>query len=605
METWQSKQTRTATIEPGEPPTTEDRRIRLAFASETPVERGWGTEVLEISKSAIVADRLNAGSVPLLLDHDTSRQIGVVEDWEIGPDKIARATVRFSRSELASEVLADIHDGIRRNVSVGYQILKLEETKGVQRAVLWAPVEISCVSVPADATVGIGRAAEPQDLATPAQPADLSSKEQTMSDITTIENQARDAELARVREILSQGDKFAHAGGKELAQEYVRAGKPLDEFRTALMGRLDKTSAAPTADVSLSQTEIKSYSYARAMAAALAQAEGRAVSGFEVEISQDMERNLPAAYKRNGGIFVPMALQTRAPIATALYNTSGKGSETVFTEAGDLIDLLRNRSVAVQLGARVINGLQGPVSFPKQLTAATAYWMAENSGADVTASNATTGSVTLSPKTLQASTAYSRQLLAQATVDIESLVRADLAAVHALAWDLAVLHGTGAGNQPTGIYATAGVNSVAMGGVPTFGKLIDMITEINADNALLGALSFVTTPGMAGKLAQTLAAAAAGSTMIWNGQVTDGLVAGYRALSTNQVSAVLGAGAEHGLIAGDFSQAMIGTWGGFELVVDPYALKKQGMVEVTSFQMVDIALRHAGAFCKATGATIA
>jgi hypothetical protein len=145
-----------------------------------------------------------------------------------------------------------------------------------------------------------------------------------------------------------------------------------------------------------------------------------------------------------------------------------------------------------------------------------------------------------------------------------------------------------------------------MGGVPTFGKLIDMVTEVAKDNALLGNLSFVTTPGMAGKLAQTLVASAAGSEMIWEGTVIGGTMGGYSAAASNQVSSTLVGGAEHGILFGNWSDMIIGLWGGgLEIVVDPYSLKKQGLIEVTTFQMVDIAARHAESFCKATGATIA
>jgi len=200
---WQTKQTRTATIEPVEVQP-DDRTIRLAFASETPVERSWGTEVLDINDTAIRAERLNGGSVPLLLDHDMTRQIGVVEGWEIGADKVARATVRFGRSALSTEILNDVADGIRRNVSVGYQIHQMADRKGVMRATSWEPLEISIVSVPADASVGIGRAADTQEVEvvpTPATPAQstpsIPSKERTMSDTTTIENQVREAEQAR------------------------------------------------------------------------------------------------------------------------------------------------------------------------------------------------------------------------------------------------------------------------------------------------------------------------------------------------------------------------------------------------------------------------
>jgi HK97 family phage major capsid protein len=327
------------------------------------------------------------------------------------------------------------------------------------------------------------------------------------------------------------------------------------------------------------------------------------VSGFEVEISQDIERGMPANVKRNGGIFVPLSLQ-RAPIAESLYNTSGKGASTVFTQAGDFIELLRNASVAVGLGARVMSGLTGPVSFPKQTGGASAYWMAENDGTNVTASNAALGAVALSPKTLQGTTAFSRQLMAQSSLDVEAFIRADLAAAHALAWDLAVLHGTGNANQPSGIYVASDVNSVAFGGVPTYALLIDMITEVLKDNALGGSLAFATTPGLAGKLAKTVVAANTDTRMLWEGKLNEGVVAGYRAIASNQVSATLGGGAEQGLIFGNWADVMIGNFGSMELVVDPYALKKQGMIEVTSFQLCDIALRRGQSFTKATGVTL-
>lgn len=412
---------------------------------------------------------------------------------------------------------------------------------------------------------------------------------------------AQKAERARTNDIAALGEAHAKRGGDKLAMQFIKDGKSVDEFRAAL---LDLTAAAPQTDtIDLTPREAKSYSYVRALAAALARAEGQNVSGFEVDISQEIERGMPANTKRNGGIFVPLSLQ-RTAIAEALYNTSGKGASTVFTQAGEFIDMLRNASVAVGLGARVLSGLTGPVSFPTQTAGATAYWMPENDGTDVTASNATLSSVSLSPKTLQGTTAFSRQLMAQSSMDVEAFIRGDLAAAHALAWDVAVMHGTNSNNQPTGIYAASNVNAVAMGGVPTFGKLVDMVTEVLKDNALSGSLAFATTPGMAGKLAQTVVAASTDTRMIWSGALDNGNLAGYKATASNQISAVLGGGSEHGLIFGNWSDAMIGMWGALELVVDPYSKKKQGMIEVTSFQLCDIALRHPGSFCKATGATI-
>jgi HK97 family phage major capsid protein/HK97 family phage prohead protease len=601
------------------------RTVPLAFSSETPVSRWFGDEILDHSISSVRLGRLNNAG-PLLVDHDPTRQIGVIEQVTLGTDRVGRALVRFGKSEAAEEIYQDVKDGIRQHVSVGYRVHKmvLESKQGDQesyRATDWEPMEISLVAVPADATVGVGRAQAPQDAqafetliegarnAEPVTPeTSPATKEPIMTtpDIQVIEAAARsDAaknERSRTNEIAALGEAHAKRGGDKLAMQFIREGKSVEDFRAAL---LDAAAKEPqqTDTVQLNAREAKDYSYVRAIAAALARAEGQNVSGFEVEISQDIERGMPANVKRNGGIFVPLSLQ-RAPIAESLYNTSGKGASTVFTQAGDFIEMLRNASVAVGLGARVMNGLTGPVSFPKQTGGASAYWLAENDGTNVTASNAALGAVSLSPKTLQGTTAFSRQLMAQSSLDVEAFIRADLAAAHALAWDLAVLHGTGNNNQPTGIYAASDVNSVAFGGVPTYALLVDMITEVLKDNALNGSLAFVTTPGLAGKLAKTVVAANTDTRMLWSGKLNEGEVAGYRAVATNQVSATLGGGAEQGLIFGNWADVMIGNFGSMELVVDPYALKKQGMIEVTSFQLCDIALRHGQSFTKATGVTL-
>ena len=606
----------------------ESRTVELAFSSEEPYGRWFGTEILDHDKKSIRLGRLKNGG-PLLLDHDTRSHVGVIESVDIGPDRVGRAVVRFGRSAAAEEAFNDVKDGIRKHVSVGYRVhkMRLEEegadgAESTYRVTDWEPLEVSIVAVPADATVGIGRSDDSSDHETeiegeaiPAQPEaaalETTQEKSTMphaaTDTAVLEAQFRadvqKTERARVDAIIALGEAHAKRGMDKLAVEYVRNGKSLEEFRSAMLDKL-AADTAETDTINLNQREAKEYSYVRAIAAALGRAEGQNVSGFEVEISQDIERNMPANYKRNGGIFVPLSLQ-RTAISEALYNTSGKGASTVFTQPGEFIDMLRNASVAVGLGARVMSGLTGPVSFPSQTAAATAYWMPENDGTDVTASNATLSSVSLTPKTLQATTAFSRQLMAQASMDVEAFIRNDLAAVHALAWDVAVMHGTGSNNQPTGIYTASNVNAVAMGGVPTFGKLVDMVTEVLKDNALAGSLAFATTPGMAGKLAQTVVAASTDTRMIWSGALDNGNLAGYKAIASNQVSAILGGGSEHGLIFGNWADAMIGMWGALELVVDPYAKKKQGMIEVTSFQLCDVALRHVGSFCKATGATIA
>lgn len=146
----------------------EARTVELAFSSETEVVRHFGIEILSHGKGSCNLSRLNTGG-PVLMDHDRVRQVGVVEKAWIGADYVGRARVKFSRSAGGQEVLQDIIDGVRQNVSVGYTIRDARytgERDGMDVVLVtdWEPYEISIVSIPADAAVGIGRAADASNI---------------------------------------------------------------------------------------------------------------------------------------------------------------------------------------------------------------------------------------------------------------------------------------------------------------------------------------------------------------------------------------------------------------------------------------------------------
>ena len=137
------------------------RRVKIAVSSEAPVERSFGIEILDHNEGSVDLSFLNSGRAPLLLDHDPTKQIGVIESANLdGSARRLRATVRFGKNGLAEEVFGDVTDGIRGNISVGYQINKMDkEGRETYRATSWTPMEVSVVSIPADRTVGVGRSA--------------------------------------------------------------------------------------------------------------------------------------------------------------------------------------------------------------------------------------------------------------------------------------------------------------------------------------------------------------------------------------------------------------------------------------------------------------
>jgi HK97 family phage major capsid protein len=320
-------------------------------------------------------------------------------------------------------------------------------------------------------------------------------------------------------------------------------------------------------------------------------------AGFELECSQAAQKRFGAA--AHGGILLP--LDTPLAVRTGLVTTSGAaGAFSIQTTVQSLIELLRNQMVVRQAGASVLENLSGTVSFPKQLTPGTANWVAENPGADNSDADITLGNITMSPKMLTSNTSFSRKLMAQSSLDIEALVRNDLIQTTAIALDLAALNGLGSSNQPTGILNTANVNAIAYGtdgAAPVYADFVSMETGLNQNNAPVSPRrAYILTP-------ETLAFCR--KTPKVSGQLMGGIVAengtinGYPPFVTNQLPKTLTRGAKsdcHAAVFGNWDQLLIGTWGALELIVDPYRLKKQGMVEITSYLMADIAVRYPVAF---------
>ncbi len=593
----------------------EARTATLAFASEMPYERWWGLEILDVSATSMRQGRLRSGA-NLLMDHDTRDVVGVIESVEIGADRVARAVVRFGKSVRAEEVWQDVRDGIRRNVSVGYMIHKavlVETVDGVEtyRVTDWEPFEVSLVSVPADASVGVGRSAEADERgisisveveveageqpdgetdpetdpeADPATITPSTSEEKTMTQVATTESRNHAAEISKIAATIP--------GGADLAMSAIQRGLSVEEFQREALEKLS-TKGVPTADVGMSNKEVKEYSILRALNALAnpQDANAQRAAAFERECSDAAAKVLG---KESRGFMVPFEVQKRDLNVT----TATAGGNLVATNlmAGNFIDLLRNAMVIDGLGAQFLTGLVGKIAIPKQSGGATAYWVAE-SGAP-TESQQTIAQVTMQAKTVGAFTDISRQLLKQSSVDVEGFVQRDLAAVLGLAIQQAAISGTGQNNQPSGLLTliTPSVAGGTDGAAPTWANIIELETDVSVANADVGSMGYLTNAKVRGKLKGTTKANNQNGFVFEQGDMP---LNGYRAGITNAVPSNLTKGSGTDLSAilfGNFADLLIGMWGGLDLTVDPYSGSTSGTVRVVALQDVDVAIRHAESF---------
>ena len=597
----------------------DERTIEFPFSSEYPVARYFGNEVLQHDIRSADLARLN-DAAPLLFNHDPDRVIGVVERaWIDGQKKRGYATVKFSRNSFAQEVLADVKDGVLRNVSFGYAINDMEQRGGGEFvATSWAPYEISVVSIPADPTVGVGRSLETDPAAPAASPTPETEPEVPMEntpDLSAVRAEAAaeaaKAERSRIAGITALAAKH---GMDDLGRQLVEGGRSLDEARAAVLDKLGIKPVETVAPVEMAAQERAGYSITAGIRAMLTGDWSSREAGLVRDLSREVEKS-GVAKTTERSFFVPFsALNQRATYVTSGATTGGNLVQTDLLDQ-DFIEFLRNNGVMLQLGVRTMPGLVGNAAIPRRSGVASTYYLSTQTTA-ITQSESLFDQVTLAPKNLAALSKYSRQTLLQGTPGIEELVRRDLTDGINLAIDLGILNGSGSAGQPTGILGTAGIGSVAMG---TNGAAITMEKVVDLEAAVMN-VNGAVNPGNVAYLTNYKVMAAlkklrAGGSTTTDGPFlfnTDGATIGrgptpaqlngYPLASSNQVPSTLVKGTSgavcSALLMGDFSQAMVGFWGnGLEITVgedqDDFS---KALTSVRGIVTYDVAVRDPKSF---------
>lgn len=240
---------------------TDSRTVELSFSSETPYGRWFGDEILCHDEECINLERFNNGLGTLLFNHDRDAVVGHIEKVWV-EDNRGKALVRFDKDEQSETIFQKVQSGTLQGVSVGYSIKHYEvldkkdsvsnngRFKGPDTYVVtdWEPLEISIVSVPADATVGIGRSAEEIHTSIDTQEEEKSMDEKEIlktEDVKSTEPvetgitqadlaKAMEQERKRTSEITALFRDFDIEG----ADEAIVMGVSVDEARAMVMDQL-------------------------------------------------------------------------------------------------------------------------------------------------------------------------------------------------------------------------------------------------------------------------------------------------------------------------------------------------------------------------------
>lgn len=531
----------------------ENRRAIVAFSSEAEVQRSFGIEILSHKPEDVDMSFIASGNAPLLLEHEEEDQIGIVEQAYI-ENGVGRAVVRFSKSPDGEEVWQDVVDGIRKNISVGYAITERNVDRSQPIPIVtckWRPMEISIVAIPADESVGIGRAAEIETAENKEEQLketiEMENTQTTQTEVETrafdieaVKSEVRNAEIKRAAEIT---ELAARHGVQSVGTEFVRSGKSVDEFRAAVLDTLAArpTVSTATTDIGLSDKELRSYSLGRAVQALVTGDFSEA--GLEMEASRAAAKAAGKMHSRSS-IFVPGEYLTRAAGANAVTAT-GNPALVNNTKIG-FMDVLFNKSIAAKLGVQYMGGLNGTVEIPKFTSAVQARFVDE--GEDGTVDPVTSAVVELKQRTLVALAELTRSMVLNGTA-MEARINAQLQKAIAQKLDQEVF---------AKILANTGIDWITtpVGGID-YAALRALILSVENNNALTDNAKFAFNPSVGNLLSTTEKDS---NTVGIYLRDDNGNVAGYASESSVNVGS--------NIIFGDFAEVTVGSWSTLELAVD-------------------------------------
>lgn len=319
-------------------------------------------------------------------------------------------------------------------------------------------------------------------------------------------------------------------------------------------------------------------------------AQGRAHGGEDREALEEYARQAGIAHYDPQRPMIPfseLALAQRdltAGVAVA-------GGYLVASETPEAVDILRPWSVSARSGAMVETGLVGNQVVPKTTTKSTGYWL-QTEGTQVTASQPTVGQIALTPKTVGGLITFSRQLSLQANA--QAFTARELLRTIGTMFDQAVLNGSGASGQPTGLLNTAGIITQSGTSLGHAG-VCNMKERVATANAPDTEMAFVGTPEVR-ELLETREVVTGAGRFIW----ADDRVAGRPGyVSTDVPSATL-------ICTAWASTVYIGIWGqGFVIEINPFDPTgfKAGAIQARLLVSMDVAILHPAAVCVSTSIT--
>ena len=546
-------------------------------------------------------------------------------------DGKGKAVLRFADNEYWKNV----KDGIFRNISITYDYLETPKIIKPQRdgdkwkiyVTKWRLLEVSVVSMPRDdLSTGIGRSYindlknKENDMAKKVtgnghatnenEAASQENKQANQNDSTSnqgssqrsVVSEGRNFDYERIREI---SDMAAQHGRTDLIPKYINerslsvkdlANEMLSDVRRGRgQGQASyynsnepQISENSGESIGINERESRQFSFANAIKSTILDTR----EGFELEYDVMKEMRQKENAPRSSIIIPLEVMQAKRDFEGMSSGESGHGSDYIQTtvDTKSFIDVLREKTILDKLGADMRTGLKGNVVLPGAGNDVVASFLGETEEIKDPTKLETYG-IPLSPKRIAALTYYSRTILDQSSINIESSVRDQLARAVARTLDRAAIFGEGRADangkllEPIGLLKklkdydnVAGRDAedkrfivAPKGKLVDYNNIIELETRIATENADIGKLTYVTSTRGRGFL-KSIAELEQSGKRVWteSRQRGWGEINGYNGMATTMW------GEEDKktlIIFGNWADVVIGTWGSLRLDLEEIAKK--------------------------------
>ena len=609
---------------------TEARTIEVAFCSEQPVSRVIDDqlyyEILLCGEDNVDLRRLNnKGAV--LFNHDRDKLLGAVVEAHMDADRVGRATLKISNVGLGNTMWGMIQEGILSHISIGYNIYDYRMDGNNIIVTDFEIYEISLVTVPADETVGIGRALGgdeqirevlESELEEAHEDESLNSTEDTIDEEQIMEEQEGmeetrlDNESYDIKEtLIVDNDENGGVTNIELSDgelEELVSKRPdlLKKLQVGIepeqLNSSDPVEVEDKRDVDELDNEVEEErkreltSIGAVLNVDVSEAieNGISITDFKRSLNTNnktpnvkdnkMEKSVINGLIRQAAEGKPFeGARVEVPVnqlrATSTAPATG-GALVKEVYVDSYIDVLRANSVFVQLPIQTFSGLEGEgnLVLPKLSSDFTAMFDFIDEGADSPLVDANFEKLVLKPKTFSGSVPITRTLIKSADT-AERYVQDAMVRGAGLKLEKEILTAIVAG-APSGTLTAA----------PTQKDVQDALAVLATANVRVDSVVAIVHPTTAAALRSTLVGDnTAAKYMIEGFRFSAWLCDSVRVIESTQVAA-------GSVIFGDFSNVVLASWGGLTVDRDDTTLRASQGIVLRTFAYIDHAVAHDEAF---------